>query len=43
METTYVMFGGSGSSFSYDSSEDDENGNGKAYMFGQEIPKSEVL
>ena len=43
VETTYVMFGGSGSSFSYDSSEDDENGNGKAYMFGQEIPKSEVL
>ena len=43
VESSFVMFDGTGSLFSYDSSGDDENGNGRAYMFGQEIPKSEAL
>ena len=41
VESGFIMFDGIGSSFTYDASEDDENGNGKAYMFGQEIVKSE--
>ena len=36
----FLLFKGLSGKFSYDASGDDEEGNGKAYMFGKEIPKS---
>lgn len=41
VDNGYILFNGLGGTFSYDSSGDDENGNGSAYLFGQVIPKSE--
>jgi hypothetical protein len=37
----FTLFDGIGGDFSYDASEDDENGNGTAYLFGQAIKKRE--
>jgi hypothetical protein len=36
-----VLFDGLSGTFSYDSSQDDENGNGTAYLFGCAISKTE--
>lgn len=41
VDNGYILFNGLGGTFIYDSSGDDENGNGSAYLFGQVIPKSE--
>ena len=38
---SYVLFDGLSGTFSYDSSQDDENGNGTAYLFGCAISKTE--
>ena len=41
VESGFVLFEGLEGTFYYDASDDDENGNGCAYMFGQAIPKTE--
>ena len=43
VSSNFVMFSGLSGNFDYDASEDDAEGNGKAHMFGQEIPKTVVL
>ncbi len=41
VDNGFVLFDGLGGTFFYDSSCDDADGNGSAYLFGQEISKSE--